>query len=70
LHYKETDFGFEYGSAKVERLCSDEGNGWATIGVETPRCGIQIYATRTGKVRIFSQEGEWSKPTANNKKRK
>ena len=36
-HYKETQYGFEYGSAKVSRLFSDEKKGWVTIGVTTPK---------------------------------
>jgi len=62
-HYKETQYGFEYGSAKVSRLFSDEKKGWVTIGVTTPKYphGIQVYVTKTGKVRIHSK-GEWTPP--------
>lgn len=70
IHYKPTQYGFEYGSAKIERLFSDEKRGYVTISVETPKykqggkehSAIQIYITKTGKVRIFSSNGEWQKP--------
>lgn len=53
IHYSETTYGFEYGSAKVTRLCSDERLGWVLIGIETPKNKhLQIYVTKTGKVRI------------------
>lgn len=65
IHYKETEFGFEFGAAKVERFFSDKRTGAVTIGITTPRRQlggeIQIYVTRTGKVRIFSR-GEWTSP--------
>jgi len=62
VHYKETKHGFEYGSARVTRMFSDEKEGWVTIGIETPKHKgpetLQIYVTKTGKVRIFSKNGE------------
>jgi hypothetical protein len=53
--------GFEWGAAKFLRYFDDEKKGWVTLGVETRKHknGIQIYVTRTGKVRIFSDAGEW-----------
>lgn len=66
LHYAETKYGFEYGSAKVVRLFSDENKGCVTIGIGTPKHkhsgGIQVYVTKTGKVRIFDERGEWTPP--------
>lgn len=58
MHYAESKYGFEYGAAKVDRLFSDEKKGWVTIGVTTPKASIQVYVTKTGKVRVFS-DGEW-----------
>jgi len=66
MHYKETRYGFEYGAANVTRMFSDEKKGWVTIGLETPRHSrgkeLQVYVTRTGKVRIFDRTGEWLPP--------
>ena len=63
MHYKETKYGFEYGNAKVNRLFSDEEEGWVTIGIESSKYlgskAIQIYVTKTGKIRIHSNDGEW-----------
>ena len=63
-HYKETPFGFEGGAASVERCFSDDAKGWVTLVVRTPKHthGIQIYVTKTGKVRVSSQKGEWLPP--------
>jgi hypothetical protein len=68
LHYAETKYGFDYGAAKVTRLFSDDKKGWVTLGLETPKHEgtrhIQIYVTKTGKVRIHDSRGEWTPPTA------
>lgn len=61
MHYKATDFGFEWGSARITRACSDEKKGWVVLLVKTPKEDLQIYVTKTGKVRVFGPE-EWSKP--------
>jgi len=70
MHYKETQYGFDYGAAKVTRLFSDEEKGWVTLGIETPKykgiSGLQIYVTKTGKVRIHDARGEWTPPIKQN----
>jgi len=77
MHYKETKYGFEYGDAKVSRICSDEKKGWVVLEIASSKYpdyrAIQIYVTKTGKIRIFSREGEWfpkdkSKDKKENKK--
>ena len=64
IHYKETQTGFEFGNAKISRFTS-HGCGAVTLGLETDKYkggrAIQIYVTKTGKVRVFS-DGEWIKP--------
>jgi len=59
IHYKEIDYGFEYGSAEVTRLFSDKKKGWVTLQVKTPKKTLQVYVTKTGKVRIFDSNDEW-----------
>lgn len=63
VHYAEAAYGFEYGCAKVVRLCSDDKKGWVVIGIETPKFrengGLHVYVTKTGKVRVFHVRGEW-----------
>ena len=67
-HYAETTYGFEYGAAKVTRCMSDDRKGWVVLCVDTPKHSghgaIQIYVTKTGKVRIHSEGGEWTPPKA------
>jgi len=65
IHYKETEFGFEYGDAEIRRLFSDEEDGCVTIGISSSKrkhtehdC-FQIYVTKTGEIRVFTKEGEW-----------
>ncbi len=58
IPFRETDFGFDYGAAKVTRMCSDEKKGWVILRVETPKAEVQIYVTKTGKVRVFNEQGE------------
>jgi len=62
MHYKETHYGFEWGNAKVTRICSDERKGCVTIGIKTDKHDIEVYVTKTGKVRIHSKGGEWFPP--------
>jgi hypothetical protein len=46
-------YGFEYGAAKMTRCMSDEKKGWVVLMLETPKANIQIYVTKTGKVRVY-----------------
>jgi hypothetical protein len=64
LHYAETAFGFEYGAATVERACSDRAKGWVVMLLRTPKYpdGLQLYVTKTGKVRVFAAGQEWKPP--------
>ncbi len=61
MSYEETQYGFIYGGATVERLCSDAKKGWVVLGIATkkyPKWQLQIYVTKTGKVRIWGPDGE------------
>ncbi len=64
IHFRDIDYGFEYGSAKVERFFSDANRGSVAIGITTPKYkhGLQVYVTKTGKVRVFAG-GEWKRAT-------
>ena len=59
MNFENTRFGFNWGAAKVTRLFDDEVEGWVTIGIETPKMSLQVYVTKTGKVRVYS-DGEWT----------
>lgn len=66
IYYRETEFGFKYGSAEITRAFSDEKRGWATFMLETPKYkghkALQIYVTKTGKVRVLEPGGKEWKP--------
>jgi len=63
IHYKKTKYGFEFGSAKIARACSDTKKGWVILTIETPKHKgskhIQLYVTKTGKVRFITQGKEY-----------
>jgi hypothetical protein len=48
-----TQYGFEWNGHLIERWCSDEKKGWVIVGVTTKKQRLQIYITKTGKVRVF-----------------
>lgn len=62
IHYAETQYGFDYGAAKVTRCASDDKIGWVLLRVTTPKEDLQIYVTRTGKVRVHDKNGKEWKP--------
>jgi hypothetical protein len=66
--YHETAYGFQFGAALVERACSDDKRGWVVLTLCTPKhdgiARLQIYVTKTGKVRIGDARGEWKAPKA------
>lgn len=52
IKYEETRYGFDYGAARVERLISDEKRGWVVIGVSAGKSRMEVYVTKTGKMRV------------------
>ena len=58
IPYRETEYGYKWGSANVERLSSDEKNGWVVISIRTPKGEVQVYATKTGKLRVYKDNKE------------
>lgn len=64
MHYRETAHGFDFGAARIRRVSSHEKEGWVVMHLVTPRYprGIDLYVTRTGKVRILDARGEWRPP--------
>ena len=52
-----TQYGFNFGSAKVERIASDDKRQWVVVGVETPKDRLHIYVTKTGKIDIHDAAG-------------
>lgn len=66
VRYSQTQYGFDFGAASITRMASDRRRGWVVIGLQTPKHkdnkSIQIYVTKSGKVRIADASGEWRKP--------
>ena len=66
--HHETTYGFQFGAALVERVGSCDRRGWVVLTLATPKhAGIdrlQIYVTKTGKIRISDARGEWKAPKA------
>jgi hypothetical protein len=57
IHYRETQYGFEYGAANVTRAVSDEKTGRVVLQVTTPKhlAGLQVYVTPTKTTRPSSR---------------
>ena len=51
--------GFKFGAAEIIAMCADEKKGWSVTSVVTPRAVIDIYVTKTGKIRVHSGIVEW-----------
>ena len=62
IKFEELQYGFNYGAATVERLHYDAKTNAVTIGLKTPKEDLQIYVTRTGKVRVCNSKGQEWKP--------
>lgn len=66
IHFQDTQYGFEWGNATVSRGFDGREKGWITLLLETDKYpgnkSIQIYVTKTGKVRIHDSRGEWKPP--------
>ena len=55
MNASNTQFGFEFGPATVERIISGDGKGWVLIGVRSPKPKetVEVYMTKTGKTRVY-----------------
>ena len=58
MNFKEIDYGFEFGAATVRRCFADNVKGWVVIEIKTPKSELQIYVTKTGKVRVHKDHKE------------
>lgn len=47
-----TEYGFQFGSALVER-CMEAGKGAVVVSVKTPKHKLDVYVTKTGKMRVY-----------------
>ena len=47
--------------AKIKCLASDEKKGWVYLGVTTPRDSIEIYITKSGKMKVYNAKDSTNK---------
>lgn len=47
-----TEYGFQFGAALVER-CLEVGKGAVVVSVKTPKHKLDVYVTKTGKMRVY-----------------
>jgi hypothetical protein len=50
-HFKETQYGFEWGAATIERSCSDKKQGWVCLTVRSKKQSLQIVVLKGGKIK-------------------
>lgn len=55
-----TEYGFRFGAALVERA-ANLGHGRVVVRVTTPKGTLDVYATKTGKMRVFLGDQEISR---------
>lgn len=54
MNIQRTPHGFDWNCAKIECLASDNKKGWMYLGVTTPKDCIEIYITKSGKMRVYN----------------
>lgn len=59
--YALTPYGFKYGGAEVMRVASDEKRGWVVLQVKSEKGTVQVYVTKTGKIRVHWDDQEMHK---------
>jgi hypothetical protein len=63
IRFKPTDFGFEWGAVTVTRCISDDTKGFVAMSVKTAKTELQVYVTKTGKMKIrvfnYTNGHEW-----------
>jgi hypothetical protein len=59
---KETPYGFSWGPMNIERVVSDEAKEWVVVNVESKKHCVQVYVTKTGKIRVWFDHKELTDP--------
>jgi hypothetical protein len=66
--YEPHGFGFRWGPMTVTRMASYEPRKGFTahiLGIKTDRANVEVYVTKTGKVRVWNNSAELvSRPAA------
>ena len=53
-----TQYGFVFGPIKIERLASDEKNGWVLLSLVTKKEAYEIYVSKGGRINLTKIEKE------------
>lgn len=53
--YEETQYGFNWGALRIERMHSDKQTGAIYLGLTSDRRSLDLYVTRTGKMRLYDR---------------
>ena len=61
-HHAETQYGFEFGAALVERVASSP-SGYVALFVRTPRESLEITVTPSGLIRTQKGNYKWQTRT-------
>jgi hypothetical protein len=61
MESRRHQYGFEWGPADICCGMADDKRGWVVLLVKTKQYpdGIQVYVTKSGKIRVHSKLGEW-----------
>lgn len=51
---QQTGYGFIWNCATITRLTSNDKKGWVYLGVVTPKDRLEIYITKSGKIRVYN----------------
>lgn len=54
----ENEYGFTWGPLTLNRICHDERKGWCILNAHSTKHKVQIYCTKTGKIRVFMDGAE------------
>ena len=55
MHFKNTDYGFEYGALEVERLARNEKKGWESLSDEERAQQRKIWRDKKKKQQEVSR---------------
>lgn len=58
IYFNETRFGFDYGDAQINRVASDEKQGWVWLSIGTSKTNLQIKVSKTGRMTLYNWKGE------------
>lgn len=50
---EQTSYGFTWGNLEVDRLMSDDKDGWVCLGLSSDKRKLELYVTKTGKMRLY-----------------